>query len=101
MQKWNKDCDLSRVSGLAFRVLLVEDAMRMDGVGPQGKVFQVNDDLIPHFSSDQRAQEPEPSWLGHFSAVRGVRVLFIHCFLINTAYPICTSGEEIRSFSVK
>lgn len=77
-----------------FRILLVEDSMRVNGVIPRRKVLHVYHNVITHFGMDHGAKEAQPAWLRNLGSVGVTCVLFIHSFFVHTTNSIWTFIQE-------
>lgn len=84
-----------------FRILLVEDSMRMNGVGSRCEVLHVHHNVITHFGTDHGTKETQPVWLRDLGSVRITCVLFIHCFFVHTTNSIRTFIQEYGGMALK
>lgn len=84
-----------------FRVLLIEDSMRVERIRPGGEVLHVHLYDISHLSPYYGPQEAEPGRFRHLRGIGGICVLSVQSLLVNTPYPVHASWQKYRGISVK
>lgn len=91
----------TRETSPTFRILLVEDSMRMDWIWSRCKVFHVYYDVITHFCTDHRSKEAQPLWFEDLSRESLICVLLIHSFFIHPSNPCWTTVQKYRGMPLE
>lgn len=93
-------CDQTetRASGregrLTFRILVVENTVRVQRERSGSKVHQVDNDHVSHFCPQDGTQKPQPGGFGNLRGVAPICEVSINRLLVDPTYPVGPSLQK-------